>query len=73
LKIDIKNEKQLLANFQPKSWEKTDKSLILEERVYNPKASLVISKLQILDDKGKWHKSVIITRLYSLARPPKFS
>lgn len=38
--IDIINKKQLLANFRPKSWEKTDKSLMLEERIYNPKAHL---------------------------------
>ena len=64
--IDIMNRDWMLANFQPKLWEKVGKLLVLEERIYNPKTRRNTVKVQILDEKGKWHKTAWILRVYSL-------
>ena len=64
--IDIMNRDWMLANFQPKSWEKVGKLLVLEERVYNAKTCRKTVKIQILDKKGRWHKTAHMHRMYSL-------
>ena len=64
--IDIVNRDWLLANFQPKSWQKSGRLLLLEERIYNTKTHRNTVKIQILDEKGRWHKTAHIVRMYSL-------
>jgi len=64
--IDIMNRDWVLANFQPKSWEKVGKLLVLEERIYNPKTRCNTVKIQIPNKKGRWHKIAHIHRMYSL-------
>ncbi len=69
--IDIVNRDRMVANFQPKSWEKVGKLLVLEERIYHPKTRRLTTKIQILDKKGKWHKTAHVVRLYSLREMKK--
>jgi SAM-dependent methyltransferase len=64
--IDIMNRDWMLANFQPKSWEKIGKLLVLEERIYDAKTHRLTVKIQILDEKGRWHKTAHTHRVYSL-------
>lgn len=64
--IDIVNRDWVLANFQPKSWKKVGKLLVLEERVYNAKTHRNTVKVQILNKEGGWYKTVHIVRMYSL-------
>lgn len=69
--IDIINRDYILANLQPKSWEKIGKLLILEERIYNFKNHHYTVKVWILDEKGKWHRNTYALRIYSLAEMKK--
>ncbi len=64
--IDIKNSDWLLANLEEKSWQKQGKLLLLEERKYDKKKKRLTLKTEILDEKGKWHKSSNVLRIYSL-------
>jgi len=64
--IDMSNKDSILANYQPKSWKKEGKLILLEERTYNPKTSRNITKTEVVDEKGRSHFFHISLRMYSV-------
>jgi SAM-dependent methyltransferase len=65
--IDISNRDWIQTHFQTKSWQRVNKLVMLEERKYDPKTHRNVVKIQILDSKGVWHKTIHKVRMYSLA------
>ena len=64
--IDMSNRDSILANYQPKSWKKEGKLILLEERTYNPKKSRNITKTEVIDEKGESHFFHMSLRMYSV-------
>ncbi len=64
--IDLTPKDWILNNYQPKSWMKEGKYVILEERTYNPKTSRNLVKNEVIDGRGRRYKFINDLRLYSL-------